>query len=92
MNGIYTRNFQNLHLAEISKQDYEGPRVILDNQHKLVIGPGKDPTVELFEIRNDPAEKNDLSGSRVEVVKNLERQLEDWQTSVLESLTGADYH
>ena len=91
MNGIYTRNFRNLHLSEISEQDYEGPRVILDNRYKLVIGPGKDPTVELFEIRKDPAEKNDLSESRAEVVMNLERQLEVWQTSVLESLTGADY-
>ncbi len=91
MNGIYKRNFRNLHLREISEQDYEGPRVILDNRYKLVIGPGKKPTVELFEIRKDPAEKNDLSESRAEVVMNLERQLEDWQTSVLESLTGADY-
>jgi hypothetical protein len=65
--------------------------VILDNQYKLVIGPGENPMVELFEIRNDPAEKNDLSESRAEVVARLEQQLEDWQTSVLESLTGAEY-
>lgn len=91
MNGHYTRNFRNFHLRDISEQDYEGPRVILDNRYKLVIGPGEDPTVELFEIRKDPGEKNDLSDSMVEVVKDLERQLRDWQTSVLTSLTGADY-
>jgi len=91
MNGLYTRNFRNFHLSEIIEQDYEGSRVILDNRYKLVIGSGKDPTVELFEIRKDPAEKHDLSRSRPDAVKNLERQLEDWQTSVLGSLTGEDY-
>jgi len=91
MNGIYTRNFRNLHLDDISEQDYVGPRVLLDNNYKLVIGPGQDPSVELFEIRKDPAEKDDLSKSKAEVVKSLELQLKDWQTSVLESLTGADY-
>ena len=91
MNGLYTRNFRNLHLKEILEKDYEGPRVILDNRYKLVIGPGENPTIELFEIRKDPAEKNDLSDTRADVVKNLERQLEDWQKSVLESLIGADY-
>ncbi|MCK5461835.1 MAG: hypothetical protein KAI95_02425, partial [Bacteroidales bacterium] len=91
MNGLYTRNFLNFQLEKISEQDYEGSRVILDNRYKLVIGPGKNPTVELFKIREDPAEKNDLSETNVEVVKNLEQQLEDWQTSVLESLTGTDY-
>jgi arylsulfatase A-like enzyme len=91
MNGLYTRNFRNLHLKEILEKDYEGPRVILDNRYKLVIGPGENPTIELFEIRKDPAEKNDLSEAKMDVVKNLERQLEDWQTSVLKSLIGADY-
>jgi len=91
MNGLYTRNFRNLHLTEITEQDYEGPRVILDNQYKLVIGPGDNPTLELFEIRKDPAEKKNVSEANEEVVKNLERQMEDWQKSVLESLTGADY-
>jgi arylsulfatase A-like enzyme len=91
MNGLYTRNFRNLHLREITERDYEGPRVILDNRYKLVIGPGHDPTVELFEIRKDPAEQHDLSETRREVVENLEKQLEDWQTSVLESLMGVDY-
>jgi arylsulfatase A-like enzyme len=91
MNGLYTRNFRNFQLEKILEQDYEGSRVILDNHYKLVIGPGKDPTVELYNIREDPDEKNDLSKTNVELVNNLEQQLEDWQTSVLESLTGADY-
>jgi arylsulfatase A-like enzyme len=91
MNGIYTRNFRNFHLGEILEQDYEGPRVILDNRHKLVIGPGDTPTVELFEIREDPAEQQDISGTNAELVNDLEMQLRDWQTSVLKSLRGEDY-
>jgi arylsulfatase A-like enzyme len=91
MNGIYTRNFRNFHLGEITEQDYEGSRVILDNRYKLVIGPGPDPVIELFKIREDPGEQHDISGENADVVQTLEKQLADWQTSVLQSLKGADY-
>jgi arylsulfatase A-like enzyme len=91
MNGLYTRNFRNFHLEEITEQDYEGSRVIQDNRYKLVIGGGQDPVVELFEIRADPAEKNDISESNADVVKAMLGQLEEWQASVLESLKGEDY-
>jgi hypothetical protein len=40
---------------------------------------------------NDPAEKQNLIESHKEIAKNMERQLRNWQQSVLESLTGADY-
>lgn len=91
MQGRYTRNFRNYQYREIQEQDYEGPRVILDNRYKLVLGTGKDPVVELFDLRTDPAEENDLSETEPVVVDSLERRLEDWQLSVLQSLTGADY-
>lgn len=90
MNGLYTRNFRNFHYQE-SGQDYEGPRVILDKRYKLVIGPGSVPARELFDLQTDPAEKHDLSETRAELADELERQLRDWQQSVLSSLTGADY-
>ncbi len=91
MQGIYTRNFRNWQYREILEQDYEGPRVVLDNRYKLVLGTGKDPVIELFDLRKDPAEKKNLSETEPEVVDNLKQQLKAWQLSVLRSLTGADY-
>jgi len=93
MDGRYTRNFRNFHHAEITEQDLEGPRVILDNRYKLVVDsqPGSESARELFDLRNDQAEKNDLHETEPEIAKKLERQLRDWQQSVLNSLTGADY-
>jgi arylsulfatase A-like enzyme len=93
MDGRYTRNFRNFRHEEITERDYEGPRVILDNRYKLVVeGQGDSESErELFDIRTDPAEKINLVETKPEVAGNLERQLKNWQRSVLESLTGADY-
>jgi arylsulfatase A-like enzyme len=93
MAGRYTRNFRNVQHPRISDQDYRGPRVILDNRYKLVIHDRKqgEPRRELFDIREDPAEKQDLAAERPEIVEDLSKQLHAWQDSVLRSLTGADY-
>jgi arylsulfatase A-like enzyme len=91
--NIATRNFHNFHHPDIQEQDFGGPRAILDNRYKLVIdGESTRETVrELFDVRNDPAEKNNLINTQPEIAQKLEQQLRDWQQSVLESLTGADY-
>jgi hypothetical protein len=52
---------------------------------------GSEATRQLFDLREDPAEENDLIEAKPDVARNLERQLRDWQQSVLNSLTGADY-
>ena len=46
---------------------------------------------ELFDLRADPAEKNNIAAQHPEEVARLARQLRAWQESVLSSLTGADY-
>jgi hypothetical protein len=46
---------------------------------------------ELFDLRADPAERNDLAAKHPDEVARLYRQLRTWQESVLASLTGADY-
>ena len=48
-------------------------------------------TTELFDIRGDPAEGNDLAEGHSEEVARLEADLHDWQESVLNSLSGGDY-
>lgn len=91
-NGERTRSFRNYIHQEIVEIDYSGSRVVLDNRYKLVVnGDPALPSVELFDIINDPAEKNNLMEVYPEIAENLQKQLLDWQESVLLSLTGADY-
>ena len=93
MAGKYTRTFRNFHYPEISEQDFGGARMVLDNRYKLVVDAqsGNKSTIELFDLTNDPAEEQNLIESHKEIAENMKRQLRDWQQSVLESLTGADY-
>ncbi len=62
MRGIPTRNFQNFHHPNIVPEDFTGPRVVLDNDYKLVIHEGEngEMTRELFNLREDQAEQNNL--------------------------------
>ncbi len=91
--GKYTRTFSNLHYTTPSKADFGGARAVLDNQYKLVMDArsAQEPTVELFDLTDDPAETNNLAASHSEVAERMQTQLRTWQRSVLKSLTGADY-
>lgn len=89
--GEATRNFQNLHHPDIQEQDFGGPRAILDQRYKLVIDGARNSGKELFDVRNDPAEKTNLIQSHAAEARKLDHQLRAWQQSVLQSLTGADY-
>ena len=89
--GTATRNFQNFHHPDIREEDFAGPRAIVDNRYKLVVDGERGNSKELFDLRRDPAEKNNLIASEPAVAAKLEQQLRAWQQSVLESLTGADY-
>lgn len=91
MDGKFTRSFRNVHHREIRERDYGGARAILDNRYKLVIDGDPDTGKELFDMRDDDAETTNLIDEKPQVAAELERQLREWQTSVLESLTGADY-
>ena len=87
-----TRNFQNFHQPAITEDDYAGPRAIIEGRYKLVIHEGKDkPRRELFDLESDPAEKTNLAAQHPAEVDRLQGKLRDWQKSVLQSLTGADY-
>ncbi len=91
MDGRLTRNFQNFHHPSIENADFGGPRAVLDQRYKLVVdgqGPG---TVELFDIRADPAESKDLAAANAEETARLQAHLRSWQESVLRSLAGGDY-
>ena len=93
MGGIATRNFTNFRHPVITEADYRGARTILDGDYKLVIHEAKhgDAKVELFDLKSDPAEANDLSKDDAKTTKRLQDRLREWQGSVLMSLTEADY-
>jgi len=86
-----TRNFVNFHHPQINESDFGGARAILDNRYKLVVDGGSQTGIELFDLRHDPGEKMNLIQTHRAIASQLEKQLRDWQQSVLHSLTGADY-
>jgi len=47
--------------------------------------------MELYDIKKDRAETNNIADTHPEVVTDLNEKLVNWQASVLNSLKGADY-
>jgi arylsulfatase A-like enzyme len=99
MDGKATRSFTNFRHPRITDEDFAGPRAVLHNRYKLVVGAGRPgrsgngnpPSQELYDVREDQSESKNIVDSNPAIAKSLEGQLRDWQQSVLESLTGADY-
>jgi len=89
--GLFTRNFRNDHHPEITEDDFNGARAIISGDYKLVIDGDKNTGVELFNLRNDSAESNNLAGSQSVMVEKLKKEMRDWQASALYSLMEADY-
>ncbi len=92
MNGEFTRSFRNFHHPVVTEEDYTGDRSFLDNTYKLIIREEDGQEIrELYDIRKDPYETKNLIETNPEVASDLESKMKDWQSSVLNSLTGADY-
>jgi arylsulfatase A-like enzyme len=89
--GLFTRNFRNDHHLEITENDFHGARAIISGDYKLVIDGDKNTGVELFDLKNDPAERDNCADRQPDLVKGLQQQMHDWQTSVVNSLMEADY-
>ncbi len=91
--GKATRDFTNFRHPVVTEADYLGPRAIIDGHFKLVIHEQKkgEPKKELFDLNADPAEKTNLLTEKPDMAEKLQSKLRDWQKSVLQSLTGADY-
>jgi arylsulfatase A-like enzyme len=91
--GKPTRDFTNFRHPVLSAADYLGPRAIIDGHMKLVIHEPKtgNPTLELFDLQSDPAEKTNLYEQHQAAADQLQSKLYLWQKSVLQSLTGGDY-
>ncbi len=93
MAGKSTRSFRNYKYSVISEKDYSGERSMMKGKYKLVV-EGNTPNekgLELYNIQNDPEEKNNLADEFPDLVNEMYSELRIWQESVLNSLTGADY-
>ena len=99
MDGRLTRNFRNFRYPRLDERDLGGARAILDSRYKLVLEGERSASNEaergavreMFDMRADPGETRNLAATSPDIVQGLERRLQDWQRSVLNSLTGADY-
>ncbi len=47
--------------------------------------------MELYNLAEDPQEKNDLASRRSDRIQSMKSALEEWQLSVVRSLNGEDY-
>lgn len=59
--------------------------------HRIQARRGSKPRFELYDLANDPFEKKNLAGQEVERVKAMQKSLNVWMNSVLNSLNGEDY-
>jgi arylsulfatase A-like enzyme len=73
------------------EDNFSGARTIISGDYKLVIDGEKNTGVELFDLKVDPAEENNLAQSKPEVVEQMDKQLRKWQKDVLNSLMEQDY-
>tara|TARA_R110002096_G_scaffold72931_1_gene173058 strand:- start:1257 stop:1463 length:207 start_codon:yes stop_codon:yes gene_type:complete len=66
---------------------------MIDGGMKLVIHDQRKGALasELFDLQTDPAETMNLIEQKPAIAEELGQKLGAWQTSVLQSLTGADY-
>ena len=53
--------------------------------------PDKVPSLKLYDLLDDPSEKNDLAKKHPEILKTMAAELEKWRASCRQSDSGADY-
>jgi len=76
-----------------AKTELDGTAVWIDGQYKLYVKNRNGTLVrELYDLSKDRGELNDIAAEKPELVRVMYRQLTDWQKSVENSLTGADYN
>lgn len=87
--------FLNFHHPNPLTTNFPGEAAWMDNRYKLVTDGNAQHALrqktELFDIEADPLEKLDLAAKKPKIVSKMKAQLEAWQLSVEQSLSGTDY-
>jgi hypothetical protein len=91
-----TRNpaidFLNFKHPVAKTSDFGGEAAWMDNRYKLHTNSRKgEIEVELYDLSTDPGEENNIAKQYPDIVKRMTAELHDWQRSVEQSLSGADY-
>ena len=91
-----TRNpaidFLNFKHPVAKTSDFGGEAAWMDNRYKLHTNSRKSEIeVELYDLSTDPGEENNIAKQHPDIVKRMTAELHDWQRSVEQSLSGADY-
>ena len=89
--NIRTRNFKNFQHPGIQESDFGGAKVLMGNRYKLVVDGSKGAGVELYDILADRAEEKNLAKAKPKIAARMQKELREWQESVLNSLVGEDY-
>lgn len=55
---------------------------IREGNYKLLLGLGETKT-QLFDLANDPGEKNDLSSQKPEVVQEMQKKFDSWNATLM---------
>ena len=63
---------------------------LITDRYKIILNK-KNKNVELYDLLNDPFEKNDIAVSMVNEVSKLKAQLNRWIASCSKSDQGKDY-
>ena len=69
-----------------------GRVVIVDNDYKMLSNPsGGNLKYELYNLKKDPAEQNNIVKEKLKIAKRLKKQLMSTDTSITASVNGQDY-
>jgi len=70
----------------------QGHKICLSgNRYKLISQSKTKREYMLFDLLDDPGEKQDLASRKPELVQRMGTTLEEWEASCDRSLKGADY-
>ncbi len=70
---------------------YMGKGALIDNDFKLLSQDLKQDEFELYNLKNDPTEKNNLMKNEPEIAKRMIEIYRNWSQSVESSIAGNDY-
>ena len=84
----YFSNYQH----PVAKTVFDGRAAWTGNRYKLYVDNSRGKAqMELYDLENDREESTDIASENPELVQQMFQQLTEWQKSVEDSLTGADY-
>lgn len=70
---------------------HQGRAALVDNRYKLVSENFAKGEFQLYDLKADPKESQDISAEKPEIFQKLRDEFESWNTSVEASQRGADY-